>query len=48
MSNPSITERYWRLNYAFRIIFELIKGEMGYVRDLENIEMVRDDVLVTG
>jgi hypothetical protein len=25
---------------AFRIIFELIKGEMAYVRDLENIEMV--------
>lgn len=24
-----------------RIIFELIKGEMEYVKDLENIEVVR-------
>ena len=30
-----------------RIIFELIKGEMGYVKDLENIELVRDDEIVT-
>ena len=40
-------KRRWRLNCAFRIIFELIKGEMGYVKDLENIEIVRDDDLVT-
>ena len=26
---------------ATRIIFELIKGEMEYVKDLENIEVVR-------
>ncbi len=25
------------------IIFEVIKGEMDYVRDLENIEVVRID-----
>lgn len=25
---------------GFRIIFELIKGEMAYVKDLENIELV--------
>lgn len=24
------------------VIFELIKGEMAYVRDLENIETVRE------
>ena len=29
------------LNGAGRIIFELIKGEMDYVKDLENIEIVR-------
>ena len=26
---------------ALSIIFEVIKGEMDYVRDLENIEVVR-------
>lgn len=31
------------LNTAFfSIIFELIKGEMQYVRDLENIDIVSD------
>ena len=29
------------------IIFELIKGEMAYVRDLENIEHVRSFVSTT-
>ena len=29
------------LNGGGRIIFELIKGEMDYVKDLENIEIVR-------
>jgi hypothetical protein len=29
------------LTILFRIIFELIKGEMAYVKDLENIEVVR-------
>ena len=28
-------------NSIFRIIFELIKGEQVYVKDLENIEKVR-------
>jgi hypothetical protein len=28
-------------NGDFRVIFELIKGEQVYVKDLENIEMVR-------
>ena len=27
--------------YVCRIIFELIKGEMDYVKDLENIDVVR-------
>ncbi len=31
---------FWGANRCFRIIFELIKGEMAYVRDLENIETV--------
>jgi hypothetical protein len=28
------------LTRLFRIIFELVKGEMMYVKDLENIETV--------
>ena len=27
--------------YVYSIIFEVIQGEMDYVRDLENIEVVR-------
>lgn len=30
-----------------RIIFELIKGEMDYVKDLENIEVVRMNLRYT-
>ena len=33
-------------NRAGRIIFELIKGEMDYVKDLENIEVVCHVVLI--
>jgi hypothetical protein len=27
---------------SYRIMFELIKGEMSYVQDLETVQLVRD------
>ena len=38
---------YEILTRSSSIIFELIKGEMAYVRDLENIEHVRSAVSTT-
>lgn len=38
MSRLSLTNIY---AYVTRVIFELIKGEMAYVRDLELMESVR-------
>ena len=39
-----MTIRY--LTVLYSIIFELIQGEMAYVKDLENIEIVRQFFLL--